>query len=143
WTMGLPVSGDGKLVVSTSLVDPRDWSKVDGHATFSCDDCTLGDDATPLRFREPIWDTDRIDFSHLALDGVQATAEFADGRVHLTSRWRSDEFELDARIDGELGVTSGETKLAGCVRFRPTEELLRRRPKMYAVVTTTGAATDD
>ncbi|HEY5944077.1 MAG TPA: hypothetical protein VIV40_01235 [Kofleriaceae bacterium] len=145
WTLGLPVSGDGKLVVSRSLVDPRDWSTVTGHAVFTCNGCTLGDDHTAMKIDNP-WADDPstgVDFGHLTFDTVNARADFANGRMRLDAQWRSQDFELDATIDGVLAKTAGETTLDGCVRFRPTEALRVRDPKLYAVVSVTGASTDD
>jgi len=145
WTLGLPVSGNGRLVVTSSLVAPSDWSVVKGHATFTCDGCTLGDDTTQMQLPLPpnTWIGNAIDFGHLTLDTVGARADFGDGRMHFESYWRSPELELDARVDGELHETAGETQVVGCVRFRPTEALERRDPKLYAIATTTGAPRDE
>lgn len=145
WTLGLPVSGDGKLVVTSSLIAPSDWAAVTGHATFTCDGCTLGDDTTQLLLPVPpnTWTGDAIDFGHLTLDTVSARAEFADGRMHLVSHWSSPELELDARVEGELHKTAADTQVMGCVRFRPTDVLERRDPRLYAIATTTGAPRDE
>jgi hypothetical protein len=139
WTLGLPVYGDGKLTVSKSLLDVADWSKANGHVRFDCEDCTLGNDRAPMQLGEPIGD---VPFTSLTVDEVSATADFANGRMHLTSRWRSEDFELDARVDATLAKVAADAQLAGCVKFRPTEALRERDPKMHALISTTGAGQD-
>ena len=141
WTAGLPVSGDGKLVVSKSLLGVRDWSTARGRAIFSCVDCTLGDDRTNLDVK--IFDDAGMPFSHLTLDTVSARADFADGRMVLTAQWRSPEFELDAHVTAVLAKTPHDSVVSGCVKFRPTERLLERDPRLFALSSITGAPLDD
>jgi hypothetical protein len=139
WTLGLPVYGDGTLRVSKSLVGIDDWSKVKGHAIFNCDGCTLGNGRTPMHI-EGLGDAD---FTSITFDEVDARADFADGHMHLVSSWRSDALELDARVDATLAKTVADSQVDGCVIFRPTEDLLERDPKMYALISTTGAERDE
>jgi hypothetical protein len=141
WTAGLPVTGDGKLVVALSPAEPTDWSVVTGHVTFTCDGCTLGDDRAQLQIE--FWDSKGVDFGHLTFDTVRARADFAGGRVRVTAEWRSPELELDAVVHGELAPAAADTRLDGCVRFRPTDALRQRDVKLHALVSITGAPADD
>ena len=141
WTAGLPVSGDGTLVVALTPAEPTSWAKVTGHVTFTCDRCTLGDDRAQLQIS--FWGVSAIDFGHLTFETVRARADFADGRVHLTSTWRSPDLELDARVTGKLGANAEDTQLDGCVMFRPTAALRRRDPKLHDLISLTGAPIDD
>lgn len=128
WTSGIPVHGDGKLVVSNSLVAPRDWSTVKGHATFTCNGCTLGDDRTKVL---PDLVPGGVQVPPIALDRVDARADFADGRMHLSSTWRSGELELDAEINGVLAERADDTQLDGCIRLRALDT---RDPKLRSVI---------
>ncbi len=142
FTLGLPVRGDGKLVVSASLIAPADWSTVRGHAMFSCDDCTLGDDRTPLR--DFLWaGPEGIPFGHVTFDSVYGRADFADGRLNVRSEWRSPDLEVEGKVDGTLAKQEDDIELIGCVKFRPTQALLERDPKLYALFGTTGAEMDE
>lgn len=144
WTAGLPVNGDGRLVTKLLPPEPIDWSRVTGSAVFTCDGCTLGDDETPLRISSWITDApDGIYFSHLTFDTVRARADFAEGRVRFTSQWHSSEVVLDAEVHGELAPRAADTRLDGCVVFRPLDALLRRDPRMHALLSMTGASTDE
>lgn len=67
----------------------------------------------------------------------------ADGRMHMTTRWRSPDMELDAVITGELAKRADDIELRGCIVFRPTPALLARDPKTHAIVSYTGAPRSD
>jgi hypothetical protein len=140
WTAGLPVSGDGRLVVALTPAEPTDWTTVTGSVTFTCDRCTLGDDRTQLQIE--FWDAKAIDFGHLTFDTVRARAVLSNRRVELASQWRSPEFELDAYVVGELAPSAADTRLEGCVRFRPTAALRERDPRLHDVISLTGAPVD-
>jgi len=136
WTAGLPVTGDGRLLAWLAPSRPRAWSNVVGFVRFRCDGCTLGDDHAQLKLAML---EDRIYFGHITFDTVRASADFGDGRVQLSSAWRSPDFELDARVDGILAPRAADIVLDGCVVFRPTAALLARDPKTHAVISATGA----
>lgn len=143
WTLGLPLTGDGRI--ESTLPDaPADWSAVSGRAEFVCDGCTLGDDHTRMRgFGVPFLDQDGVEFGHLTFATMRGVAEFSGGRVKVTATARSPEIEIAATVDGELAPRAAETKLHGCVTFRPTDALRARAPKLYDVATMTGAVARD
>jgi hypothetical protein len=135
WTLGLPVHGDGRLVVVLFPRHITDWSRATGFVDFKCDRCTLGDDKAKMHV-EGFGDAE---FGHITFDSVRARADFADGRVHLVVRWRSPDMTLDADVKGTLAPAPEDIALDGCVVFAPTDALLRRDPKTHAVVSLTGA----
>ena len=137
WTGGLPVRGDGKLLVALS--QRGDWSAARGVVGFTCDDCTLGDDRAKL----DLGDFGAVEFQHLTFDTVRMRAEFRDGLVRVTSQWRSRDMTLDADIDGVLAPRAEDIELAGCVVFRPTDALRERDPRMHSLLSVTGAPSDD
>ncbi len=143
WTAGLPVRGDGQLLVTLVPLHPSDWSHVTGTVDFACDGCTLGDDRAKLDI--PSWDGDDrgVPFGHLTFDTVRAHAAFAGGHVHLTSHWRSSEFVLDADVSGTLAPAADDIEISGCVAFRVLEPLRRRDPKLHALLSITGAPIDE
>ena len=133
WTAGLPVSGDGRLVV---WLAGHDWSNTVGFVRFRCGDCTLGDARTRMElemYGHP------VDFGRLALGDVEADLDFADGHVTMTTRWRSPDFELDAYVRGTLARRAEDILLDGCITFRPTDALLAHDPRMHTLVSVTGA----
>src|SRR5262249_13842638 len=134
WTLGLPVHGDGKLLVALFPREITDWSRATGFVTFTCDRCTLGDDTSKLGVLD-----EHVDFGHIAFDTVRARADFADGRMHLVVRWRSADMTLDADVNGTLSRDAADIALDGCVSFVPTDALLKRDPKTHAVLSITGA----
>ena len=139
WTGGLPVHGDGKLAVWVAH-PPGDWSTATGYATFRCDGCTLGDDHRELRVAAL---DDGLPFGHLTFDRVRAELVFADGRVTLTSSWRSPDFELDAQVTGVLARRPEDIVLSGCVEFRALPPLRARDPRTHALLEVTGAPRDE
>ena len=141
WTLGLPVRGDGTLFVMLPLLDPDDWSDVRGHVRFTCNDCTLGDDHAKMKLGDDYFGD--IEFGHLTVGNVCSEIDFDDGRMTMTTTWRSDDFTLDAKIDGVLAKRADDIELDGCIAFRGTDALLRRDPKTHAFVSTTGAPLDE
>ena len=133
--IGLPVSGDGKLVVSKSLIDPADWAKVSGHATFLCEDCAIGDDHATLG--------SDLYFGRIAFPAIEARADVTSGRVHATATTTSPDVEISIRLDGTLAKNLEDSDVNGCIRFRPTAALKERDPKMFALLSVTGADQDD
>ena len=133
WTGGLPVDGDGRLLVWLARTD---WSDAVGFVRFRCEDCMLGDARTKLAV--PGFDTG-IEFGRLSLGDVRAALDFGDGRVKLTTTWRSSDFELDATITGLLSSRAEDISLDGCIVFRPTGTLLEHDPKGHALASLTGA----
>lgn len=137
WTLGLPVTGDGKLLVALFPRTVTDWTRTTGFVDFTCDRCTLGDDRTPLDL--DFFGEHGIDFGHITFDRVHARADFADGRMRLVVRWRSPDMTLDADVTGTLAPAAADIALDGCVAFEPTDALLKRAPRTHAIVATTGA----
>src|SRR5689334_12894974 len=140
--IGLPVSGDGRLVVSKSLISPTNWSNVRGHATFVCEGCALGDDHTTLK--DFVWaPPEGLQFGHLALGEIDGRADFGDGHVKARMSVRSEDLEIVVRVDGVLANRKEDVTLNGCIQFRPADALRERDPRMHALLSVTGAESDD
>jgi hypothetical protein len=136
WTGGLPIEGDGRLLVWLARTD---WSNAVGFVRFRCDDCRLGDGVAKMT----VAGFDQgIEFPGIELGSVYAALDFADGTVKMTTTWRSDSFVLDGEITGKLAARAEDIELAGCVRFRATDALRTQDPIMYSIVTLTGAPQD-
>ena len=141
WTGGLPVSGDLHFIGIISR-DGDDWRTARGSAFLSCQPCQLGDDKTQLDMTD--WFGDHgIDFGHITFDRVFATIDFGDGKYRLEVEWTGPELELDAVVGGKLAHHPDDFETRGCVQFDPTEALMKRDPKMYALTTITGAPLDE
>lgn len=140
WTGGLPVEGDGRLIVWLAQPDAPRWTNAVGFVRFRCDDCRLGDGIAKLQVSglEDVTDGG-LAFPGLDLGSVTAAAAFAGGHVTLTTTWRSDDFVLDAKVRGDLAPAAEDIVLRGCVRFRASDALRARDPKMHAIAVTTGA----
>ena len=137
WTSGLPLAGDGHMTVWIAR-PPNDWSKAVGFVRFRCTDCKLGDDEAQIHV-PMLGDDSGVEFGHIAIDKLTADADFADGRMKLDVEARSDDFALEARIDGILAPRADDIELDGCIVFRPTEALRERAPKTHDVISLTGA----
>ena len=139
WTLGLPLHGDGRMIVWIAH-PPNDWRHAVGFVRFRCEDCALGDDHTDLDLPNPLFGaSDRVEFSHLVLGTVTGDADFAGGTMQLDVHAKSSDFELDARVDADLSKRSEDIRIDGCVKFRSTTALMERDPRMAAIVSTTGA----
>jgi hypothetical protein len=136
WTGGLPIEGDGRLLVWLAHAQ-NDWSNAVGFVRFRCEDCRLGDGLAKMRV--PGYDEGMV-FPGIELGSVYAALDFAEGEVNLTTTWRSGDFVLEAKVIGKLAKRAEDIALEGCVRFGPTAGLRERDPRMHAIVVTTGAS---
>ncbi len=140
---GLPMSGLADITVDLTVpkVDgkPR-YGQTTGSIAFACPKgCTLGDDRTKLSLR----DLGDVDFNHLTLGTLDARAEVRDGHVNLT-KWElvSTDLTFHARLQIDLVDALADSKIDGCLWFKPDPSLLARDPKMHALISTTGATPD-
>jgi type II secretion system protein N len=152
--LGLPMTGKLELSGNISLPVEKNktgrtfinWQKSSGSFSLACPSgCTFGDGKTKLRpllknTRQQVMVADGIDFGKVNLDSLVAKATIKGGKLTLD--------KLDARSkDGDLKVDFmmtlekewGESMVAGCLRFKGSDDLLRREPKTHAAISTTGA----
>ena len=168
--IGLPVTGKIDFAFSLDLPTSKnkmgrqvmDWSKAEGEIDLSCpSSCTLGDGHTKLKpllknRTNQVMVQDGIDFGKVNLDMLHAHGVFTpavgDADAH-SSGYKPGKFELTKfevkSPDGELHVDYsmtlaqefGESIVAGCLRFKGNESLLKKEEtkKTYAAISTTGA----
>lgn len=152
--LGLPMTG--KIEFSVNLALPIEksklgrtainWQKARGSFSLACPTgCTFGDGKTKLKpllknTRNQVMVGEGIDFGKVNLDSLVAKATIKSGKLTL------DRFDTKSK-DGELKVDYtmtlekefGESVVAGCLRFKGSDDLLKREPKTYAAIQTTGA----
>jgi type II secretion system protein N len=152
--LGLPMTG--KINFSASLDLPNDrpkagkptpnWKAAEGAFSIECPSgCTFGDGKTKLKplvknAGQQAMVGEGIDFGQVNIDSLVAKAEIKNGKLEVTK------FDAKSR-DGELHVDYamtldkdfGNSIVAGCLRFKGSDALLKREPKTYAAIQTTGA----
>src|SRR5690606_16452967 len=152
--LGLPMTG--KIDFDVSLALPMEkskmgktainWQKASGAFSLGCPTgCTFGDGKTKLKpllknTRNQVMVGEGIDFGKVTMDSLIAKASIKGGTLTV------DRFETKSK-DGELHIgymmtlekDFGESMVAGCLRFKGTDDLLKREPKTYAALQTTGA----
>lgn len=152
--LGLPMSGklvfdvDVRLPVETNKLAKRsiNWQRASGHLSLSCPGgCTFGDGKSKLKpllknTRSQVMVGDGIDFGKVTMDTLVAKVTMGKGRLTL------DKFDTTSK-DGVLKIDYSMTlekdlddsAVAGCLRFKGSDDLLRREPKTHAALSTTGA----
>ncbi len=152
--LGLPIVG--KLDFSIALTLPMEksklgkkginWPKVRGTFGLGCPTgCTFGDGVTKLKpllknTRNQVMVGDGIDFGKVSMENLVAKASIKGGKLTL------DKFDIKSK-DGEVHIDFqmtlekelDESMVAGCLRFKGSEELMKREPKTFAAIQTTGA----
>jgi type II secretion system protein N len=152
--LGLPMTGklqfgvDAHLPVEKSKLGKTaiNWQKATGSLSLTCPSgCTFGDGKTKLKpllknTRNQAMVGEGIDFGKVTMETLVAKATMKKGKLTL------DKFETSSK-DGQLKVDYmmtlekefGESMVAGCLRFKGSDDLLRREPKTHAAMSTTGA----
>ena len=152
--LGLPMTGKLEFDISAKLPVEKsklgktsiNWQKATGSLTLTCPNkCTFGDGKTKLKpllknTRNQVMVGEGIDFGMVTMDTLVAKATLGKGKLTL------DKFDVTSR-DGQLKIDYtmtlekefGESMVAGCLRFKGSDELLRREPKTHAAISTTGA----
>jgi type II secretion system protein N len=152
--LGLPMTG--KLVFAVNAHLPMEkskmgktsinWQKATASLSLQCPkNCTFGDGKSKLKpllknTRNQVMVGEGIDFGKVTMDTLVAKATMKGGKLTL------DKFDTTSK-DGVLKIDYsmtlekdfGESMVAGCLRFKPSDDLLRREPKTHAAISTTGA----
>jgi type II secretion system protein N len=153
--LGLPIIGKLDVDAELDLVYEKaarsnkrsiDWTKVTGDIEFDCPSaCTIGDGKTKLKpkiknARNAAFAADGIDFGEVNIDTLAAHVAIKDGKLDVT-KWeaKSGDGELHVEADVALQPELLESNISGCLRFKGSEALLKREPKTYAAIQTTGA----
>jgi type II secretion system protein N len=153
--LGLPMTGKLDFTVNAKLPFEKksklakptiNWQKASGNLTLTCPStCTFGDGKTKLKpllknTRNQVMVGEGIDFGKVTMDSLVAKATLGKGKLSL------DKFDVTSK-DGKLEIDYtmtlekdfGESMVAGCLRFKGSDDLLRREPKTHAAISTTGA----
>jgi type II secretion system protein N len=152
--LGLPMTG--KIDVSASLDLPNEqpkagkpipnWKAATGEFSIACPNgCTFGDGHTKLKplVKNPGQQAmvgEGIDFGQVNIDSLLAKAEIKGGKLEVTKfDAKSKDGELYVEYAMTLDKEFGNSMVAGCLRFKGSDSLLKREPKTFAAIQTTGA----
>jgi type II secretion system protein N len=141
---GLPLSGMADIAIDLKVpksAGAEDFRQAKGTITIACpNSCQIGDDQTKLSLNPKAGAMGELSFGHLLLDKFEMKMDVADGHAKL-SQWevQSNDVTLQVTLDVELGRTVKESKVNGCVRFKPSDDLAKRDPKTATVLSATGA----
>jgi hypothetical protein len=141
----------GTVVVDARVVVPidhgrRDLRRARGHIGLRCDGpCQVGDDVARLAAAgAAAIAPDGIAFGHLSLDGLDVELTIADGHARVTRfALASPDLELSVELDASLDRGLDAARLRGCVRFRATEALRARDPRLHGLLALLGSQVDD
>jgi type II secretion system protein N len=155
--LGLPMSGKVQFAVDLDLPNEKtkagkvqpNLSKAEGRIEFSCPSgCTVGDGKSKLKLttnnarQQAFLDEGGggIDFGKINIDSLTAVAELKKGTLEIT-RFDTKSGDGDLHINFNLKLNSDvqSSQVAGCLRFRGSDALLKREPKTHAAISTTGA----
>lgn len=152
--IGLPMSGKLQFAVSMNLPMEKsklgkvgiNWQKVAGSIDLSCPTgCMFGDGKTKLKplvknTRNQAMVGDGIDFGKVNLDKLVAKVTIKRG-VLKVERFDAPSKDGEVHIDYEMKLEKNfdDSMVTGCLRFKGSDDLLRREPKTHAALSTTGA----
>ena len=152
--IGLPMTGKLQFSVNIHLPVEKskmgrtaiNWQKMRGGLSLACpSSCTFGDGKTKLKpllknTRNQVMVGEGIDFGKVTMDTMVAKVTIKGGKLTLD---KMDATSKDGQLKVDYMMTLekefGESMVAGCLRFKGSDDLLRREPKTHAAISTTGA----
>jgi type II secretion system protein N len=152
--IGLPMSGKIEFEIALDLPNETaknghtgaSWQKAEGEIEIGCPSgCTFGDGKTKLKpllknRSQQVMVQDGIDFGKLDIDTLSAKVEIKGGNLDVTKfDIKSGDGELHVDYHMKLEPELGESIVTGCLRFKGTDALLKKEPKTYGAIQTTGA----
>jgi type II secretion system protein N len=154
--MGLPMSGKIGFVAKLTLPNEKpksgstkavpNWQKASGAFAFDCpNNCTFGDGKTKLRpklknSRSQAFAADGIDFGKVDVTSMHAHVTIKDGIMEVDKfDTKSEDGELHVDFQVTLAPQLDDSMVAGCLRFKGSETLLKKEPRTHAALSTTGA----
>lgn len=156
--LGLPMSGKLEFGVAMNLPMEKsklgkvgiNWQKVKGTINVSCPTgCTFGDGKTKLKplvknARSQAMVGDGIDFGKVTLDKLVAKVTINKGLLKL-ERFDAPSKDGEVHVDYEMKLDKNfdDSMVTGCLRFKGSDDLLRREPRTHAALSTTGAELRD
>jgi type II secretion system protein N len=152
--LGLPMTGKIEFDVDLSLPVEKNkmgktginWQKARGGISLGCPSgCTFGDGKTKLKpllknTRNQVMVGEGIDFGKVNLDSLIAKVSIKNGTLKLDKfDTKSKDGELHIDYEMKLEKSFDESMVTGCLRFKGSDDLLKREPKTHAAISTTGA----
>jgi type II secretion system protein N len=152
--LGLPMSGKVRFSFNLDLPNDKNkagkvvpnWPRAEGSAELACPSgCTFGDGKTKLKPKLKIraqqaFAEGGIDFGKVNVDSLLATAEIKSGKLDVTKLdVKSTDGDVKVEVDVALNQDIGSSMVTGCLRFKGSDNLLKREPKTHAALSTTGA----
>ncbi|HUS27761.1 MAG TPA: type II secretion system protein GspN [Kofleriaceae bacterium] len=152
--IGLPMSGKLNFLVDVSLPMEKskmgktsiNWQRVTGEIALACPkDCVFGDGKTKLKpllknTRNQVMVGEGIDFGKINIGSLNAHVSIKRGLLKLDKfDAKSGDGELKVDYEMKLEKSFDESQVTGCLRFKGSDDLLRREPKTHAALSTTGA----
>jgi len=152
--LGLPMSGLIEFSFDLDLPNEKsktgrngaNWQKAEGGAEFSCPSgCVFGDGKSKLKpklknTRNQAFASDGIEFGKLNIQSLSAKLEIKDGKMTISKfDAKSDDGQLFVEYEQTLAQEFNESTVTGCLRFTGSQALLKREPKTFAAISTTGA----
>ncbi|HMG56940.1 MAG TPA: type II secretion system protein GspN [Kofleriaceae bacterium] len=155
--LGLPMSGKVRFSVDLEVPNEKsksgkiaaNWTKAEGSAEFACPSgCTIGDGKSKLKLttnnarQQAFLDEGGggIDFGKVNIESLVADLELKKGTLEITKfDTKSSDGELHIAFNMKLNQDFQASLIAGCLRFRGSDALLKREPKTHAAISTTGA----
>jgi len=152
--LGLPMTGKIEFDVTLGLPMEKaksgktaiNWQKATGSFGLGCPSgCTFGDGHTKLKpllknTRNQVMVGEGIDFGKVTMDSLAARATIKGGKLALNKfETKSNDGELHVDYEMTLEKEFGDSQVTGCLRFKGSDDLLKREPKTFAAITTTGA----
>lgn len=152
--IGLPMSGKVQFGVDLNLPMEKsklgktsiNWQRATGAIALDCPKgCTFGDGKTKLK---PLLKNksnqamvgEGIDFGKVTLDKLVARVSIKRG-VLKVDKFDAPSKDGEVHVDYEMKLEKNfdESMVTGCLRFKGSDDLLRREPKTHAALSTTGA----
>ncbi|HSD90799.1 MAG TPA: type II secretion system protein GspN [Kofleriaceae bacterium] len=152
--LGLPMTGKIEFDVDLSLPVEKNkmgktginWQKAKGGISLACPSgCTFGDGKTKLKpllknTRNQVMVGEGIDFGKVNLDSLVAKVSIRNGTLKLDKfDTKSKDGQLKIDYEMKLEKNFDESMVTGCLRFKGSDDLLKREPKTHAAISTTGA----
>ena len=143
----LPLPATGTFNIDVDVKAPvkggvRDYAHANGHIVFHCKACRLGDDKTNIPLSGDLGKLapDGIAFSHLDFDRIDVEVDIVDGRVTINqASVDSKDVAFLATGGAKLATALDDSIVDACLRFKASPDLVKRDPKLDAVISTTGA----
>ena len=152
--LGLPMTGKIRFAIALDLPTEKSkvgkvgpmWTKATGGLELACPTgCTIGDGKSKLKAKlknraQQAFAEGGIDFGKVNVDTLLANVSIKNGKLTVTKfDAKSPDGELHVDVDVTLAQDLQSSQVAGCLRFKGSDGLLKREPKTHAAISTTGA----